>query len=51
MLNTCPGSTGVLPHSSDTGICLPTGSCFWDSNLEWGIIFKLFSMGCNIANA
>ena len=34
------------------GMCRPMGSCFRDSDLERGIIFKQFSrMGCNIANA
>ena len=42
----------LLPSSIYTGMCCPTGSCFWDSDLEQGIILKLFSTtGCNIANA
>ena len=32
-------------------MCYPTGLCFWDSDVEQGIIFKLFSgTGYNIAN-
>ena len=33
-------------------MCRPTGSYFWDSNLNQGIMFKPFSrMGYNISNA
>ena len=39
------------PLSSYMGMCRPTGSCFWDSDLEQHIIFKPFSRtGCNIVN-
>ena len=35
-----------------TGMCHPMVSCFWDSDPEWGIVFKQFSRtGCNIGNA
>ena len=41
-----PGEEVVL-CSSYTGMCRPTGSRFWDSGLERGIIFKPFSRtGC-----
>ena len=43
---------GLLPHSSNTGMCCPTGSCILDFDLERPIIFKPFCRaGCNIANA
>ena len=47
-----PGGGGVLPYISYMGMCRPTGSYFWDSNLKWGIIFKPFSRtGYNFSNA
>ena len=40
---------GVLPYNSYTGLCRPTGSYFWDSDLERNTIFKPFSRtGCDI---
>ena len=46
------GGGGVLPYNSYTGMCRPTGSCFWDSDLKRGIIFKPFSRTrCDISNA
>ena len=42
----------VLPYNSYTGMCHPTGSYFWDSDLKGGIIFKRFSrMAYNFSNA
>ena len=37
------GGRGGLLHSSYMGMCCRMGSCCWDSSLEQGIIFKLFS--------
>ena len=50
--NTSTPEGGIVPYNNYTGMCRPTGSCFWDSDLKRGIIFKLFSrMGYNISNA
>ena len=37
------GPGGVLPYNSYSGMCRPTGSYFWDSDLKRGIIFRTFS--------
>ena len=53
MTHACnPPGGGVLPYNSYTGMCRPTGSYFWHSDLKRGIIFKPFSRtGYNISNA
>ena len=38
-----PGGGGLLPYNSYMGMCRPTGSYFWDSDLKRGIIFKPIS--------
>ena len=35
------GGGGVLPYNSYTGMCRPTGSHFWDSDLKRGMIFQM----------
>ena len=46
------GGGGVLLHNCYTGMCRPTGSYFWDSDLERGIILEPFSRtGYNFSNA
>ena len=48
-----PGGGGeVLPYNSYTGMCRPTGSYFWDSDLKRGVIFRTFSRtGYKFSNA
>ena len=36
------GGGGGTPHNSCMGMYHPMGLCFWDSDLECGIIFKPF---------
>ena len=46
------GGGEVPPYNSYKGMCRPTGSCFWDSDLKRSIITKPFSRtGYNFSNA